>query len=162
MNGRAVFVAIASAALLASASAAEQTVFLVRHAEKADAAADPKNPELSAQGQARAQSLARMLKDAQITAIFVSEYARTQQTADPVARASGVSVTAVPAKDTAALIDKLRASGGNALVVGHSNTLPEIIKALGVATPVAISESEYDNVFVWRRSAPGELLRLHY
>ncbi len=152
-------VSIAVAAQLATAG---PIVFLARHAEKADVAADPKNPELSPAGRARAEALGRMLRDAGVVAIFASEFARTQQTAEEIRRASGAAVTVVPAKDTAALIEKLKALDGNAAVIGHSNTLPEIIQALGVETPITIGDLEYDNLFIWNRSSPRQLVRLRY
>ena len=150
-------------AIAAQMTAAAPTVFLVRHAEKAEGTgADPKNPELSAAGRARAELLARMLRDAAVVAIFASEYARTQQTAEELRRASGAAVTVVPAKELGALIEKLNAADGNVLVVGHSNTLPEIIKALGVEKTVTIADSEYDNLFIWKHSSPDDLVRLRY
>ena len=161
MISRVIFTAVALA-VAAQFAVAEPTIFLARHAEKAEAAADPKNPDLSAAGRTRAEALGRMLKDAGLVAIFASEYARTQQTAEEVRRASGAAVTIVPAKETAALIDKLTAVKGNAVVIGHSNTLPEIIKALGADKAVTIDDSEYDNLFIWNGSAPRELIRLRY
>lgn len=146
-------------------ASAQSTIFLVRHAEKAGvpAGSDAKDPELSEAGQARAAALARVLKDAQLTGIFASEFKRTQQTAEPVARDFRLQVTTVPAKETPALVAKLKEAKGNVLVVGHSNTLPEIIKALGVQTSVAIDEADYDNLFVLTpKSSPPELLHLHY
>ena len=62
----------------------------------------------------------------------------------------------------AGLIDKVKASDGNVLVVGHSNTVPEIIKSLGVSEPVAIPDDQFDNLFVVIRGARPTLLRLHY
>ena len=161
MISRVIFTAVALA-LAAQLATAEPTIFLARHAEKADSGADPKNPDLSTAGRARAEALGRMLRDAGVVAVFATEYARTQQTAEEVRRASGAAVTIVPAMDVAALIDKLKAVEGNAVVIGHSNTLPEIIKALGAEKPVTIDESEYDNLCIWNRSAPRELVRLRF
>ncbi|MEP6685335.1 MAG: histidine phosphatase family protein [Verrucomicrobiota bacterium] len=153
--------------LTALAQAEPPTIFIVRHAERADAASGspatmPSDPDLSEAGRVRAESLGSALKDAAITAIYVTEYKRTQQTAAPLAKATGISVTIAPAKETGALIAKLRSSRGNALVIGHSNTLPEIIKALGVSTPVTIPDSEYDNLFVVTPGSPARLIHLHY
>jgi phosphohistidine phosphatase SixA len=103
-----------------------------------------------------------LLKDAKITAIFTTEYKRTRDTAQPLAAATGVVATAIDSKDAATLIGKLKASSGNVLVVGHSNTVPDIIKALGVGEPVAISDDQFDNLFVVIRGAKPALLRLHY
>ena len=161
MISRRIFIAVwlAFAAPLATA---EPTIFLARHAEKAEAAADPRNPDLSTAGHARAEALGRMLRDAGVVVIFATEYARTQQTAEEVRRATGATVTIVPAKDTAVLVEKVKAVEGNAVVVGHSNTLPEIIKALGAQRAVTIGDSEYDNLFIWNRTAPRDLVRVRY
>ena len=153
--------------LIALAQAEPPTIFIVRHAERADAAIGSPatmaaDPDLSAAGRLRAESLGNALRDVALTAIYVTEYKRTQQTAAPLAKATGVSVTIVPAKETGALIAKLHGSTGNALVIGHSNTLPEIIKALGVSTPVSIADSEYDNLFVVTTGSPARLIHLHY
>ena len=142
-------------------------VFLVRHAERADAGmAAAKmagaDPELSDAGKARAAALAVLLKDAKISAIFTTEYKRTRDTAQPLAAAMGVAAAAIDSKDAAGLIDKVKASAGNVLVVGHSNTVPDIIKALGVSEPVAIPDDQFDNLFVVIRGARPTLLRLHY
>lgn len=144
---------------LASTATAESTIFIVRHAEKADAT---KDPDLSEAGRARAEALAQMLRDANITAIYATEFKRTQQTAAPLAKVLGITVTTLPAKDSAALIAKLRASNGNALVVGHGDTIPDLIKALGISEAINIAENDYDNVFVVKLGKKTHLIRLHY
>ena len=150
-------------ALITPAFAAEPAIFLVRHAEKAEATSgDSKDPDLSEAGRARAEALALMLKDAGIAAIFVTELKRTKQTAEPLARAANVEPTIVPAKETAELVAKLKEMRGNALVVGHSNTLPEIVQSLGVTEPVTVGDSDYDNLFIWTPAAPRQLIRLHF
>lgn len=143
-----------------SAADAQSTLFIVRHAEKAESA--DKNPDLSEAGRARAESLAKMLKDAGVTAIYATEFKRTQQTAAPLAKARGITVTIVPAKDTVAITTQLRDVRGNALVVGHSNTVPALIKALGLDTPIDIAEADYDNLFVIVLDEKSRLIRLHY
>ena len=65
----------------------------------------------------------------------------------------------MPAKDSAGLLARLKASTGNALVVGHSNTVGEIVQGLGVAGPVTVGDAEFDNLFMVAR---GEVVRLHY
>ena len=140
---------------------AEPAVFLARHAEKAQSG-DPKDPDLSEAGRARATALATVLKDAGITAVYATEFKRTQETAEPLARALGLTTVIVPGKDTQALAARLKQAQGNALVVGHSDTVPEILKALGVAAPPSIADADYDNLFVLILSQPVQLLRLHY
>ncbi len=103
-----------------------------------------------------------MLRDAGLTAVFATEFKRTQQTALPVARAAGIDVTTVAASEMNALIAQLRDLKGNALVIAHSNTIPAIIKALGIDTPVTVGDNDYDNLFIVVPSAEPRLVRLHY
>jgi 2,3-bisphosphoglycerate-dependent phosphoglycerate mutase len=131
--------------LALSSSLSQPTVFILRHAEKAD---DSQDAELSEAGRARAEALANMLKDSKISVIYATEFKRTQQTAAPLSKALGLTITSLPAANQAALVVQLRTSTGNSLVVGHGNTIPEIIKALGISEPVSISETDYDNLFV--------------
>ena len=152
---------------LAAGASAQQTVFVVRHAERADTAggaapAMAADPELSDAGRARADSLAAALKDAQIVAVFSTEFKRTQATAAPLARALGLQVTIVSSKEPAKLIAAVKAVAGNVLVVGHSNTVPAIVKDLGATTPVTVGDAEYDNLFVVTVGATPSVLRLHY
>ena len=153
---------VASILLLCVVTAANAApvVFIVRHAEKASAGGN--DPDLSFQGQKRADALAQILKDSQITSIFVTEFKRTQETAAPTATTSHVSPIVIPAKDLRPLVEKLRALDGNALVVGHGNTVPDLLKALGIATPVSIPEDDYTEIFAATLSDPPQLLRLHY
>ena len=139
---------------------AAPVVFIVRHAEKASTGG--KDPDLSVEGQKRADALAHILKDSQITSVFVTEFKRTQQTAAPTARAAQVSPTVVPANDVGALVQKLRASNGNALFVGHGNTIPDLLKELGIATPVTIPEDDYTEIFAVLLGDAPQLMRLHY
>ena len=146
--------------LLVAAAAAAPLIFVVRHAEKVTTGGD--NPDLSVAGQKRADALARILKDSQITAVFVTEFKRTQETAAPTARAAHLSPIVLPANDVPGLVAKLRALNGNALVVGHGNTIPDLMKALGITTPISIPDDDYTEIFVvWPGDMP-QLLRLHY
>ena len=161
--------ALADAVALAQASdpGGSGVVFLVRHAERADAGmAAAKmagaDPELSDAGKARAQALAGLLKDAQIAAIFTTQYKRTKDTAQPLAAAAGLQPVTVDSNDAAGLVAKVKAATGNVLVVGHSNTVPDVIKSLGISEPIAIADDQFDNLFVVIRGAKPTLLKLHY
>jgi broad specificity phosphatase PhoE len=159
----------ASALLLSQFAIAQQqpsphssTIVLVRHAEKASN--DPDAP-LSAQGLERAACLAHVLKDAAIKRIYVTDTKRTQQTAEPLARALGLKPTIVPANDMSTLIrDVFYGTGGNALVVGHSNTLPLIITRVQAGTIPPIGENEYDGMYVLTvlEGSSTPVLKLHY
>jgi broad specificity phosphatase PhoE len=159
--------AVLMLALSVANAAAQPVVSLVRHAERADAGmAAAKmagaDPDLSGAGVARANSLAAMLKDARIRTVITTEYKRTRQTGGPVATAAGVPLTVIDSKDMAGVIEKIGSSTGNVLVVGHSNTLPEILKGLGVTEPVTIAEDEFDSLFVVTRPSPSSFVRLRY
>ena len=149
----AIFVAV-------SVASAEPFVVVVRHAEKA--ANDPKDPDLSPAGRTRAEALARILKDAGITTIITSELKRTQETAAPLAKSIGVDPTVVPAKDYSTIVSKLQKGQGNALLVGHGDTIPNIIKSLGIETPIQIPDDDYTELFVVILNAKPQLLRLRY
>jgi phosphohistidine phosphatase SixA len=153
--------------LSVAAATAQPAVFLVRHAERADAPAGGNammatDPDLSEAGRARAESLVAMLKDAGITTIFVTQFKRTQQTAAPLAKALGLTPVEVNSKDLGSLGDKIKAVPGNVLVVGHSNSVPNTLEALGVENAPQIPETEYDNLFIVTRGAKPSMVRLRY
>ena len=132
---------------------AQKLVFITRHAERADGGATSMmaktDPALSAAGEARAKKLAAMLADAGIEAIYVTEFRRTKDTAGPLAKNLGLTEQVYAAEGIDRLIGDLRGEHANGivLIVGHSNTIPGIIKALG-GPDVKIGDSEYGNLFV--------------
>lgn len=141
---------------------AATTIVLVRHAEKVDASDDP---ELSPAGRARAAALARALRDVPIAAVFTSQFRRTAETVAAVCRARGIAAKVVPAADSKALVAELKRgnAGGAVLVCGHSNTVPEILQGLGIASPPKIADDEFDRLFVVTLDADGaRLLALRY
>jgi phosphohistidine phosphatase SixA len=121
-------------------AAPESAFFLVRHAEKADQSEDP---PLTDEGRARAENLARTLRDAGVHKIHSSDFERTRETAAPLASGLGLEVELYdPNAKT------LLGSPGRYLVVGHSNTTPELAGLLGGEPGSAISEDEYDRLYV--------------
>jgi probable phosphoglycerate mutase len=121
-------------------------VFLVRHAEKTDAGQDPR---LSSAGQARARALAETLRDAGISYIHSSGYVRTRDTAAPLANQTGLAVELYDPRNLPALVEKLRATGGRHLVVGHSNTTPQLAELLTGEAAREIDEAvEFDRVYI--------------
>jgi broad specificity phosphatase PhoE len=138
---------------------AQPVVVIVRHAEKASEGGN--DPHLSSAGHARANALARILKDAGITAIFTTEFKRTQETAAPTASLIHVTPTMVAAKDTAALVARLHQLNGNALVVGHGDTIPNIVQALGNRA-LKIPDADYSELLIVILGDEPQLFRLHY
>lgn len=126
---------------------AQQAIYVVRHAEQVQNVDDPPLTEV---GQQRARALAQFLRDAGITAVYSSEAQRTRQTAQPMAEVLGKEVRQVPRENTEALIARIRQEEpeGRVLVVGHSETVPQILRALGHAEEITIDRGDYDNVFV--------------
>lgn len=131
----------------------ETLVIAVRHAEQSSA---PVDPSLSAAGQLRAQALVSVLEHTGITGIYSTQFLRTQQTVAPLAAATGTVVTLRPidasntakyAVDLAAEIRDLHRSEA-VLVVGHSNTIPELVNVLSGVTVPPIIESEYDRIYM--------------
>ncbi|MEO6324135.1 MAG: phosphoglycerate mutase family protein [Thermoanaerobaculia bacterium] len=150
--------------LVAPAARAQRGVILVRHAEKEDAS---KDTVLSKAGEARARELARHLKDAGVTAIYTTQYQRTLLTAQPLAAALKITpVVFATDKGDDALVQLLKEKHHDdvVLIVGHSNTVPSLLKKLGVPAVVTIDESEFDNLFFVspRPDGPPAFLRLHY
>jgi len=125
------------------------TVILVRHAEKNIEPNNP-DPDLSPAGMARSQELVRILGGAGVNAIYATQYKRTQQTAKPLADNLQLTVNLVDAKKTQELINSIRTNnrGQTILVVGHSNTVPEIVTALGGGSVPEIPDGDYDNMFI--------------
>lgn len=159
------------AALLAmtfiSMAHAQDAVILIRHAELDNApGVHAKKIGLSDAGQARAQRLASMLEAAGVSAVYATDFARTQDTGAPAARLVGREVTVVSKGDAADFVGRLRRdhAGQVVLVVGHTDTLPGIIKAFGYEKDVKIESTDYGNVFVLapRAGAAPSLVRLRY
>jgi phosphohistidine phosphatase SixA len=136
-------------------------VFLVRHAEKTEDGS--RDPDLTPAGRARASLLARMLADAGLTGVYSTDYRRTRETAGPAARAAGLDVRIYDPKEPGALAFRLRSRPGRYLVVGHSNTVPGLVRALGGDPGSDIAEAEYDRLYVVLIGSGGTTtLRLHY
>lgn len=118
---------------------------IVRHAEKAND--DPRDPNLSDIGRARAERLAAALKNQPVRAVYATAYRRTQQTGEPTAQAHGLQVVVYdarqPATDFAAALRREHASG-TVLVVAHSNTAPDIAAALCQCAVAPMAETEFD------------------
>jgi phosphohistidine phosphatase SixA len=119
-------------------------IYLTRHAEKSSTGSDP---ALTAAGQTRAQNIAAMLKKAKITSVFSTATVRTQQTAAPLAGMLSVPVQTYDYLQLSAFAQQLLALPGNSLVVGHSDTTPDLIAMLGGEAVPAIAETEFDRLY---------------
>lgn len=148
------------------ASGQETTVIIVRHAERAaEPAADP---VLTPAGTARAEALLEAVRGAGITHVLTTSLQRTGLTAAPTAAALGLTPVAVNPRSPTHVADVVAAvrerTGGVVLVVGHSNTVPGIVNALGGMAP-EICDGEYDNFYVVtlaRDGRPARVIRSRY
>lgn len=173
------FLRLASAIVVAlvvgaAISDAAELIVIVRHAEREAGQGDD---GLSAAGKARAEKLVFVLQDVGITHVLTSDRRRTIETAGPLMKARGLKPEIIPIEEpmaggdpaerqvrlTAEAIQKLP-ENARVLVAGHSNTVPLLLKALGVAATVTIPETEFDNLFIVapRPSGPPVLTRLRY
>lgn len=151
--------AVFSTTALAQDDFKPQTVFLIRHAERED---EPRqDPPLKKEGVVRSQELARLLGTADVKAIITSQFARTRQTAEALATKLGLTVNSISLKSNPAnprqiaeestkeVVNKIfERAGENVLVVGHSNSIPDVIKMLGGDVVPTIDERKFDDLFV--------------
>ncbi|HEV7716048.1 MAG TPA: phosphoglycerate mutase family protein [Steroidobacteraceae bacterium] len=162
------FFVLLAAAFVSYRSATTTTIVLVRHAEKVMVTID--DPPLAAEGQRRADRLAQMFGDVKgagrLDAIYVSDTKRAQQTAAPLASRLGLKPVVYMASDVDGTAKELLREhrGGRALIVGHSNTVPAIVRKLSGMSVPEIPEDEYDDVYVVTVPSFGRasVLRLKY
>ena len=145
-------------------SCSSTNYYVVRHAERVD---NSRNSALSAAGLKRAQDLKDTLLSKKIDLIFVSTYVRTQQTAQPTANAKSLPLIIYKPDTTAGLITHLKKiKGKSVLVVGHSDTVPDIVFGLSNKAVAPIADNDFDNLYIITvRNFLGthrKLLRLTY
>ncbi len=130
-------------------------VFLVRHAEKQRPGSDP---SLTEAGKARAEALANVLRDSQISAVHSTNYKRTRATALPFANQISKKVQIYNPRDHRSLIKKIKAAGGRHLVVGHSNTVPALVAEFGGESGRPIAEpTEFDRLYILTFDETGDV-----
>lgn len=150
---------VVCAALLALAApsgtqAPASTIIIVRHAEAVANAGN--DPVLTEAGSARAHALAAALKDAGVKAVITTQYQRTILTGRPLADATGAELINLPAQQNpnpTSLAAKY--PGGTIVIVGHSNTVPGIVKTLSGVDIGEIAHDSYDQMFIVTLPAQG-------
>ena len=140
------------------------TIILVRHAEKTTTPKE--DPILTDAGQVRSENLAKLLRSADVKAIYTTHFQRTRLTAEPLAKQLSMTPTVFDANDSTVFSKAIREknAGQTVLVVGHSNTVPEIIHGLGGPAMEEIDETEFDNLFIVTMPKEGKssILKLKY
>lgn len=125
------------------ATATAKTVFVTRHMRKAVG----EDPPLSSAGTAAAQRLAELLADRGVTAIFATQTRRAMDSAAPLASRTSVKIIPYDPRYPQALVGKAAASRGSVLVVGHSNTVADLVERFGGTRPAELTEQDYGTVF---------------
>jgi broad specificity phosphatase PhoE len=123
---------------------ASKTVFVIRHLQKGKG----DDPPLTAEGAANAERLADLLDDRGIAAIFATPTRRAMETAAPLSKRLGIAITPYDPKNPEALADSVAAVPGPVLVVGHSNTVHELVGSFGGSPPPPLSEEDYGTLFI--------------
>lgn len=122
----------------------EKTILVVRHLQKAQG----DDPSLSDEGAAGAERLAELLADKGIAAIFATQTRRAMETAGPLARRIGVAITPYDPANPEALVPAVAGAKGSVLIVGHSNTVHDLIGRLGGDPPAPLTDQDYGTIFM--------------
>jgi broad specificity phosphatase PhoE len=118
----------------------------MRHLDTPEGGTD-RDPSLTAEGASNAQQLAAWFRGKPLSAIYVSGFKRTRETAAPLAEARGITVKLYDPADTPALIARVRTEAGPVLVVGHSNTVPDIVEQLGGTRPAPLAHTDFGDIW---------------
>ena len=144
------------AAMVSLASCTTTKFYVVRHAEK-ESNTMASDVALSEAGHQRARALQEMLKNEKIGTVYSTNYLRTKATAQPLADAIGVTVQVYDPRDTT-FISRIINTGnkdyeGNMLIVGHSNTVDDIVNKLMGTTmvPGDLPESQYGDLYIIKK-----------
>lgn len=135
---------------LAQAPPAAHPVYVMRHL---NTPAGQPDPDLLPEGREAAIALADLFEtdafeDRRPVAIYATDYRRTRQTAAPAAARLALSVTIYDPRDIAGLIARVRAEPGPVLIIGHSNTVPDIIAALGGTPPAPLVHEDFGDLWI--------------
>ncbi len=136
-------------------------IICVRHAETAGGGS---NPNLSTAGIVRAEDLAHALSNFDLSTVYSSNFNRTRQTAQPTADSQGHTTEIYNAFNIPGFANDLRSEhrGQSVLVVGHSNTTPELINALSQTTSIpTFNENTYDNLYIVHLKIDGSSIIYH-
>ncbi|HEX8448450.1 MAG TPA: phosphoglycerate mutase family protein [Allosphingosinicella sp.] len=144
------FLALAALASLGACAAAdrsfeEPSYYVMRHLQKADGS----DPGLTEAGRRNAAYLPAMpaFSRSPPRAIYASATRRARETAQPAADRFGIPIRDYDPRDTPALIARVKKERGPVLIVGHSNTVPAIVEALGGGSIGPLGEDDYGMLY---------------
>lgn len=119
-------------------------VYVIRHLERAPG----DDPSLTVRGAERARQLADILATANIKVVFATATKRAQETGAPLAKRLGLTVTTYNPRDVDRLAAAVKAADGPVLIVGHSNTVADLVARFGGDKPAPLGEQDYGTLFV--------------
>jgi broad specificity phosphatase PhoE len=136
-------------------AAAQSNVYVMRHLNTPAGQADP---DLLPEGRRAAEALAAWFRDERPVAIYVTDYKRTRETVAPLAARLGLTPIVYDPANTPGLVVRVRAQHGAVLIVGHSNTVPDIVAALGGTRPAPLGHEDFGDI--WRIAPGGATTRM--
>ena len=141
-----------------------KTIWVVRHAEKLTDFPKDVNPDLNEKGLQRAEDLKQYLSKKKIGKIFSTPFLRTKNTAEPLAKILNIKVEIYETKVDADFANKIKALPNKSiLIVGHSNTVIEIVKVLGAKPPVqTLKDDDYDFLFKVKIKGDKASVKTHH
>lgn len=133
--------------VFSSATIAEEptTIYLVRHAEKIDSS---RNSDLTETGKTRAQTFSKLLQTHPVTHVFSTPFVRTRNTAAPTALFHQLDIEEYETRSSKDFATKLKGLTGTVFVVGHSNTIPDLVNLLSGESFKDLDETVYDKVYI--------------
>jgi phosphohistidine phosphatase SixA len=144
------------------AAPAHPDYYVMRHLQKETIEDTGPDPRLTDEAHVQAGQLALWFDAHPPSAIYVSNTRRARETAESVAARHGVTLKVYDPSDTAGLIARVRAESGTVLIVGHSNTVPDIVAGLGGKPPPPLAETDYGDIWhVWGEPRRTMKLRLY-
>ncbi|MCV0383872.1 MAG: histidine phosphatase family protein [Erythrobacter sp.] len=126
-----------------AAFAGGKEIHVVRHLQKAAG----EDPALTSEGAVAAMRLADLLADKGIVAIFATPTRRTMETGAPLANRLGITITPYDPRDPDTLVRAISSLKGSVLVIGHSNTVPDLVGRLGGWQVPELTEQDYGTLF---------------
>ena len=139
--------------VLSAPGYAQNVVYLVRHAEKAEGS----NPSLTEAGMKRAEALAAFLHDKNVQTIYSTDYKRTLETANPAATQAGIDVKRYDPSNLPQMKAQLSLNSKPSLVVGHSNTTPRLFNLLTGLKHSDLEEHQYDRMYIVHIGKAGDV-----
>lgn len=130
-------------------SAEITTYYLIRHAEKDRSNPSVKDPDLNEEGKQRAQKWAEVFRDVHLDAIYSSDFKRTRETAQPIAKRKELAIKIYDPHNAYTEEFQKQTKGKTLLMVGHSNTNPDFVnKVIGKQKYANIADDENGSLFI--------------